>query len=152
MNKIILLSIMLALLSACGTKTVSISYDPQDGIDGVDGYTSLIDVSRGDFEGCNGTIIHSGLDLNRNDILDSDEIKQTSFICDGKQITDNVINIINPCGDGPGHDEVILQVKDNDRYYYLAWLKNVGIVELVPGKQYITTDRQRCKFTLEDYI
>ena len=144
-------------LTACGSDTEFIY---KEGPRGEDGYNSLIDMSRGEFESCNGTLINSGLDLNRNEVLDIDEIEKTSFVCDGSNGVDgrdgidgidgidgNVLTVLDPCGDGAGHDELIL-VLDGD--IYLAWLKNVGIVELQEGVRYRTTDRQKCHFELDN--
>lgn len=59
-----------------------------------------------------------------------------------------IVEIIDPCGDSAGLDEVLLKMSDGT---ILAWLKNVGIVELTNGS-YITTDSQKCVFSVLDGI
>ena len=55
--------------------------------------------------------------------------------------------IVDPCGDGPGVDEVVLILEGN---MAIAWYKNVGMVVLEPYVHYTTTDRQKCKFQITD--
>ena len=55
-----------------------------------------------------------------------------------------VNTVIDPCGNSPGLDEVLLKMSDGS---ILAWLKNTGLVELSNGV-YITTDKQKCNFTV----
>lgn len=52
----------------------------------------------------------------------------------------------DPCGDGPGPDELVLEM--DGRFY--AWYKNLGLVELNPNARYRTTDRQSCRFSTDD--
>ena len=51
--------------------------------------------------------------------------------------------IVDPCGDGPGADEVVLVFESGE---ILAWYKNLGLSELQEGLTYVTTDQQKCKF------
>ena len=55
--------------------------------------------------------------------------------------------VINPCGDGPGVDEIIFEFEDGG---FVAWYYNVGLVLLDCGQSYVTTDSQRCVFKLSD--
>lgn len=66
---------------------------------------------------------------------------------DGQNGEPALINIHDPCGDGPGYDELILELGDGR---FIAWYQDLGMVELLPGVMYRTTDEQACKFTLED--
>lgn len=56
-----------------------------------------------------------------------------------------VLDIIDPCGDGPGEDTVVLILEGD---LYISWLKNVGMRVLEPYVQYQTIDQQRCKFQI----
>jgi hypothetical protein len=56
-----------------------------------------------------------------------------------------MIDIIDPCGDGPGHDEVILRF---DNGLFLAWYLDLGFTVLDEGRVYQTTDQQQCKFQI----
>lgn len=64
---------------------------------------------------------------------------------DGKN---SVIAVIDPCGDYQGDnefDEVLLQLEDESFY---AWFTGVGVVRLLPGNTYETTDAQKCRFRI----
>lgn len=60
-----------------------------------------------------------------------------------------VLSVVDPCGDGPGVDEVLIVLQDG---LYLAWYKKVGLSVLLDGVTYITTDYQRCKFKIVDGV
>ena len=51
---------------------------------------------------------------------------------------------LDPCGDGPGEDQVIYKFYDGR---YAAWAET-GLVILEPGLHY-TSDQQRCKFLIK---
>lgn len=57
-----------------------------------------------------------------------------------------VTSIIDPCGDGPGYDEVILQTSSG----YLAYFETSGkrYLALLPNGSYVTTDQQACQFSI----
>lgn len=61
---------------------------------------------------------------------------------DGLDGADSIIEVIDPCGDGPGVDEVILRLNDGR---LLAWYQGKGLSVLDPGS-YVTTDEQKCRF------
>ncbi|MEN8251619.1 MAG: hypothetical protein ABFS32_22040, partial [Bacteroidota bacterium] len=76
--------------------------DGGDGSNGSDGFTSLVTVIEeiaGDNCIYGGSKIETGLDLNRNNRLDSDEITETTYIC--FEIVDGLIHQVNiePHGD-----------------------------------------------------
>jgi hypothetical protein len=56
----------------------------------------------------------------------------------------SIQEIIDPCGDGPGVDEVLLFLYDGT---ILAWYQDVGLAELSDGN-YVTTDLQSCPFSI----
>jgi hypothetical protein len=60
--------------------------DGDPGNDGIDGLNSLIQINSepyGDICSNGGYRINSGIDINRNDTLDADEIQITEYICHG---------------------------------------------------------------------
>lgn len=58
----------------------------------------------------------------------------------------HVVGHIDPCGDGPGPDEILL-ILDDGRF--AAWYLNLGLVILGDGS-WVTTDSQACHFTISD--
>lgn len=60
--------------------------------------------------------------------------------------TNSIVNIIDPCGDGAGPDEVLL-IMDNGQV--VAWYQNLGLSVLQPNQQYQTTDTQQCRFQVD---
>jgi hypothetical protein len=64
---------------------------------------------------------------------------------DGVDGQDAAIEVIDPCWDGPGVDEVILRLVDGS---LLAWYKDKGLFVLSPGN-WVTTDSQSCHFTVD---
>ncbi|GAB5413462.1 MAG: choice-of-anchor I family protein [Congregibacter sp.] len=75
-------------LSACEGDDGRDGMDGADGADGTDGLTSLLRntaLEAGDANcSAGGTRVDSGIDLNRNGVLDDDEIDQTTFVCNGE--------------------------------------------------------------------
>ena len=55
------------------------------------------------------------------------------------------IELVDPCGDGPGVDEVVMIFGDGT---VLAWYQNIGFSVLQEGVSYRTTDPQNCKFSI----
>src|SRR5262245_58869833 len=58
----------------------------QNGEPGIDGYTSLISLTPfGSNASCpnGGTLVESGIDKNKNNTIDSDEIDNSQSICNG---------------------------------------------------------------------
>lgn len=51
----------------------------------------------------------------------------------------------DPCGDGPGHDEIVLVFETGE---YVAWYEDLGLALLTPGLTYHTSDQQQCVFTV----
>lgn len=58
----------------------------------------------------------------------------------------SIVNVVDPCGDGTGPDEVLL-VLDNGQV--VAWYQSLGLSVLQPNQRYITTDHQRCEFQVD---
>jgi len=51
---------------------------------------------------------------------------------------------IDPCGDGPGPDEILVELNDGS---LMAWYNNIGLVIIEDGN-YVTTDSQQCPFSI----
>lgn len=61
---------------------------------------------------------------------------------------DAIIEVIDPCGDKPGHvDEVLFRLSNGD---IAAWYEDVGLVILEKNVKYKTTDEQECKFKINN--
>jgi prefoldin subunit 5 len=54
-----------------------------------------------------------------------------------------IVAILDPCGNGSGHDEVLVAFDDGS---VMAWYKDLGLTMLTPNVTYQTTDSQRCNF------
>lgn len=63
---------------------------------------------------------------------------------DGADGQDCFTEIIDPCGDGPGVDEVLIRMCSND---VIAWYLGIGLVEITTGV-WQTTDAQACRFEI----
>jgi hypothetical protein len=78
------------------------------------------------------------------------ELLQTEFVQLASklalhQLGEHVVAVIDPCGPHKGHDELLLKTASGK---VLAWLKDVGLVELKEGVTYRTTDTQNCIFQI----
>lgn len=60
-----------------------------------------------------------------------------------------ILSLINPCGDGPGFDEVILKLSSGQ---YLAYFEhgNNRFLSVIQNGSYETTDAQKCRFTIDN--
>lgn len=61
---------------------------------------------------------------------------------------ENVVEFIDPCGDGPGYDEVILKTSSGKYVAYFESGSNRFLSVLSQGS-YQTTDAQACQFTID---
>lgn len=59
----------------------------------------------------------------------------------------NVAQIIDPCGDGPGHDEILFVLGNGQIVAHYSSGPLQFLTVLSPGN-YVTTDQQACNFTL----
>lgn len=59
----------------------------------------------------------------------------------------SITELIDPCGDGPGFDEVILKLGDGS---YIAYFQqgNNRHLSVLPAGNYQTTDQQKCNFSI----
>jgi hypothetical protein len=64
---------------------------------------------------------------------------------DGDDGTFAISEVLDPCGDGPGADEVVLVFATGE---WIAWYSGLGLSILAPGGSYQTTDQQACTFSV----
>ena len=97
MKKLLVMLGILLLTASCGSEQIEFTgvdgrdgVDGVDGVDGRDGFNSLVTFTRLDTEtevceSGSGFLFASGLDLNRNGVLDMEEIIEStvSAVCDG---------------------------------------------------------------------
>jgi len=111
----------------CGIETIAI-FDGSDGNDGIAGTScSILDTLA-------GATIFCGLDSVA--ILDGEDGADAPFA---------ISEVVDPCSDGPGHDEVILVFATGE---WVAWYVGLGLSILTPGATYQTSDAQACIFTV----
>jgi len=171
--KKLLLTTGIFMLTACGPYSSYKVYEDVFKIDDI-GNDMIIRQTPIEDDFCksgSGLLIESGIDLNNNGTLDSGEITDSNILCsgvngsdgkdgqdgtdgedgmdgedgqDGEDGTDGIVELIDPCGNGPGFDEVLFRLSSGA---LVAWYKNLGLAVLTPGT-YRTTDKQRCTFTV----
>lgn len=133
-----------------------------NGQNGADGLNSLVRLSRGAISAAvcpseMGVFFESGLDANKDSILQVSEVTQSVYVCDGLKgdagptTQYGIVEIIDPCGDTPGiYDEVLLRLatgqiiasfSDNLNGY------NTRFTILQAGT-YVDTDGSGCVFTV----
>lgn len=66
---------------------------------------------------------------------------------DGVDGVSSIIEVIDPCDDGPGYDEVLLRLSDGSILAYFESGNNRHLAEIDQGN-YVTTDEQRCAFSV----
>lgn len=121
---------------------------------------NLLNQQFSDIEDANG-IIQSTLNQILNDIvtlqlelsnLDIDLDNSISNLQSQLDILEqasekNIVELIDPCGDGPGFDEILLKLGDGTYIAYFQSGNKRHLAVLSPGN-YRTTDQQRCNFTI----
>lgn len=133
----------------CATDVV-----PQNGLN------SLVSLTQASIAQCtsgSGLLVESGLDLDRNGVLNTSEITSLGYLCDGAAGADGadavlppdtIVGFIDPCGDHPSHfDEVVLVTADSKLVAYFEQGSKRFLSVLTPGN-YITTDNQACHFSV----
>jgi hypothetical protein len=60
---------------------------------------------------------------------------------------DAVVELLDPCGDGPGHDEVLIRLQDGRLLAHYADGR-LQFLTLISTGTYVTTDSQRCVFSV----
>lgn len=179
MKSILLLSLTL-FLSACGSDGNAglnglVGQPGNNGPQGEPGYNSLINIAQSsaiDSLVClsqSGVLLQSGLDTNRNTVLDIDEVQSIGVVCDGavgpagpqgpqgdpgnpaSVPQYSVKEVIDPCGDDAGAvDEVLLRLQNGS--ILVMYTQSFGgafprLAILAPGS-YVTTDTTNCSFSI----
>lgn len=137
---------------------------PQDGLNGMsgeDGYSSLLWPTRyeeglGLCSSGSGVEIQTGLDKNRNFILDYQEVNYVTVVCDGvseenQPIPLGISAFIDPCGPEGSFDEVIMQMTDGTLLTHYSHGGKQFLTVLTDGN-YQTTDGTKCNFSVSDGI
>jgi hypothetical protein len=107
--------------------------DGKDGSDGADGVgCSVQNVSNGALITCGTT---TAVVLNG---IDGEDAPPTTY---------SVVNIINPCGDSSGFDEVLLKLANGSLMAHYSHGNKQFLTLLTPGN-YATTDGESCNFTV----
>ena len=78
LNKKLTFMLLIAALWSCG----------EDGLEGINSLVSVTEEPAGSNCETGGVKITSGLDTNRNNILDTSEITDTQFVCNRPQVSD----------------------------------------------------------------
>jgi hypothetical protein len=63
------------------------------------------------------------------------------------ELEDPIVEYYDPCGNGPGFDEIIMTTRSGKLVAYFESGSNRFLTVLTPGN-YSTTDTQKCKFTV----
>lgn len=105
--KKVLLVLLLAVISACSVEDGVDGADGINGVNGEDGFSSLIKILE-DNSVCptGGTKIQSGLDINRNSLLDDSEVESTTYVCNGMNGTNG--------NDGQNADSSFIFTSEDD--------------------------------------
>jgi hypothetical protein len=61
----------------------------------------------------------------------------------------SVSELIDPCGDGPGYDEVLIRFADGSLVAHYAGGGNLQFLSVIRPGNYQTTDQQACSFTIQ---
>jgi hypothetical protein len=145
------------VLTGCGG-----SYAPgtTQGKDGLNGHSIAFSQESADINLCpaGGFVMSTGVDLNDDGLLQVNETKSISFICNGVNgVSASVspftpIDVVNPCGDNPGLiDEVFLRLANGKLVASMSDNSNglnTRFSILSPGS-YVTTDGDNCQFSVD---
>ncbi len=62
----------------------------------------------------------------------------------------SVSELIDPCGDGPGYDEVLIRFADGSLVAHYAGGGNLQFLAIIGPGNYSTTDQQACAFAINN--
>lgn len=68
---------------------------------------------------------------------------------EGLEATDTAVELLDPCGNGPGFDEVLVRMKSGKVVAYFESGSNRFLSVLTPNQQYRTTDGTNCNFRVD---
>lgn len=127
----------------------------KNGENGLDGLISLINFERKKYIhecGTSGLLIINGLDKNKNNILNNDEIQNITYLCDGQdqpELNIEIEEIIYPCGfKVKEENEILLKLNNNDIISYFENGSKRYLTILEENKWYQTSDKKQCKFKI----
>lgn len=175
MSKTIGLLFALLTLSACTSEFIIVEGRPGtsgtngvNGQDGVNGLNSLIATAPSTSCATGGISVLSGLDSDRNNVLDIAEVTASAEVCNGTAGINGQngadgqnapptpftpTELVDPCGDTPGKtDEVLLRLANGQLLVSFsdnAAGLNTRFAVLSPGT-YMTTDGTLCLFTVQN--
>lgn len=66
------------------------------------------------------------------------------------ELNDGIADIIDPCGEETSHDEVLVRLSDNVIIAYFQGRGGKRLTVLEEGADYRTTDGTNCRFKIED--
>lgn len=128
------------------------------GSTGQNGYNAAFSETSADHTACpsGGTIINMGIDINRDGILQSNEILQVTIVCNGQNAPPTQLTpvaSIMPCGpNSSSYKEVLLGLEDGTILSeFTGNASNAATVRntLVPDGSYYDTDDSECYFTIQ---
>lgn len=100
-----------------------------------------------------GMLIIEGKDYTRNNKLDLAELRIVTYLCNDCCKKSNreafqVLEIVDPCGDGKGEDEVLVKLENGA---FISHFKSEykSFTTLKAEVVYETVDNQKCKFKIE---
>ena len=95
--------------------------------------------------------------LEVNTIALEDRLNYQQVIINNHQIElanlaseDSVVEYVDPCGNGPGFDEVLLHTRSGKYIAYFESGPNRFLTVLQPNVNYVTTDQQHCAFKINN--
>jgi len=75
--------------------TMTLAGCEKEGLEGKNSLVNMTAEEAGENCSCGGIKVETGLDLNCNSILDSDEIQETVYICNGNDASQDYVNYIS---------------------------------------------------------
>lgn len=153
--KNVFLILMVLTLSACGLKGErgKTGLKGDTGAPGADGGSCSVEqLLNGAVITCsNGTtaLISNGINgLDGQDGADGQDGEDGADGQNAPPTAYTVTELINPCGDGPGHDEVLLRLANGQIIAHYAGGGNLQFLAVLSPGSYVTTDSPACAFTL----
>lgn len=185
MKNVILMSLVSLVLVGCGAHYHT-GYPGVPGAPGEDGKNSLIATIRFESglalcESDKGVEVLSGLDVNDDLLLQTEEVLQMNVVCDGsngqdgqdgtdgtdgKDGTDGqngedgedaptsaytIVQVIDPCGKQAAFDEVLFVMYDGSILAHYSH-GNKQFLTLIGNGNYVTTDGTSCNFNVNNGI
>lgn len=108
----------------------------------IDGLQDQIDTMSGDVSLIETSINLVETNINTLQSTSNNTLSQLIILQGYTQI----VSFIDPCGDGPGYDEIILQTTQG----YVAYFESGSnrFLSVLPNGNYQTTDQQACNFSI----